>query len=207
MKKILILEDNKYKLESVKKWVNHHFGECVIVHHKAFNVAASTLLNGDFDLAILDNMVPRFTDTDSIIVDKAIESLLAHMEFDECKTPVIGCSSEDVMLRHEYANYLGFIKYSAGLDCQKQFDLLCNKVEELKASPSLEDAVKDLQAIAQEALQNIEKASTDYADSKLPESPYSKHTMRKQTLYDWSDIAEAFEAGVRYVANKHNITF
>lgn len=69
------------------------------------------------------------------------------------------------------------------------------------------EALKELQKAAQEALQNIEKASTDYADSQLPESPYSKHTMRKQTLYDWADLAEAFEAGVRYVANKVNVTF
>ena len=77
----------------------------------------------------------------------------------------------------------------------------------LQKALSLKEALKELEAIAQEALQNIEKASTDYADSKLPESPYSKHTMRKQILYEWSDIAEAFEAGVRWMANKHNITF
>ena len=80
-------------------------------------------------------------------------------------------------------------------------------VVSLQEAPSLKEALKELEAIAQEALQNIEKASTDYADSKLPESPYSKHTMRKQILYEWSDIAEAFEAGVRWMANKHNITF
>ena len=76
-----------------------------------------------------------------------------------------------------------------------------------KREPSLKDALEELEAIAQEALQNIEKASTDYADSKLPDSPYSKNTMRKQTLYDWADLAEAFEAGVRWLANKHNVTF
>ena len=90
-------------------------------------------------------------------------------------------------------------------------DTLCfecaNNIPEGEDIDTLEDIMKDLQAIAQTALQNIEKASTDYADSKLPESPYSKHTMRKQLLYEWSDLAEAFEAGVRWVANKHNITF
>ena len=90
-------------------------------------------------------------------------------------------------------------------------DTLCfecaNNIPDGEEIDTLEDTMKELQAIAKTALQNIEKASTDYADSKLPESPYSKHTMRKQTLYEWSDLAEAFEAGVRWVANKHNITF
>lgn len=129
--KILVLEDNKYKFESIKGWITNHFGKCVIERYTAFNAAASALLNGDFDLAILDNMVPRFIDSDDIIVEKAIESLLCHMEFEECKTPVIGCSSEDVMLRHEYANYLGFIKYSPDVDCQGVFDSLCRKLTRL----------------------------------------------------------------------------
>lgn len=77
----------------------------------------------------------------------------------------------------------------------------------LQKAPSLNEALKELKAIAQEALQNIEKASTDYADSKLPQFPYFKHTIRKMCIYDWSDIAEAFEAGVRWTVNKHNITF
>jgi hypothetical protein len=72
---------------------------------------------------------------------------------------------------------------------------------------TLNDAINELRTIAQAVLNNIEDAAVEYADSKLPDSPYSQNTMRKQLLYEWSDLADAFKAGVRWVANKHNITF
>lgn len=77
----------------------------------------------------------------------------------------------------------------------------------LQKAPSLKEALKELEAIAQEALKNIDDAATEYADSKLPDTHYSKHLAQAWSLYTWSDIAEAFEAGVRWVANKVNITF
>ena len=47
-------------------------------------------------------------------------------------------------------------------------DTLCfecaNNIPEGEEIDTLEDTMKELQAIAQTALQNIEKASTDYAD-------------------------------------------
>lgn len=90
-------------------------------------------------------------------------------------------------------------------------DTLCfecaNNIPEGEEIDTLEDTMKELQAIAQTALNNIEDAAVEYADSKLPDSPYSQNTMRKQLLYEWSDLADAFKAGVRWVANKQNITF
>ena len=77
----------------------------------------------------------------------------------------------------------------------------------LQKALGLKEALKELERIAQEALNNIEEAAIKYADGRLPDSPYSQNTMRKQTLYEWGDLAAAFEAGVRWVANKHNITF
>lgn len=68
-------------------------------------------------------------------------------------------------------------------------------------SPNLEDVVKNLQQSAQEALNNIEEAAIKYADGRLPDSPYSRNTMRKQTLYEWEDLAAAFEAGAKWMAS------
>lgn len=95
-----------------------------------------------------------------------------------------------------------------GCQCPDKLCFECAyNIPEGEEIDTLEDIMKELQAIAQEALNNIEEAAIKYADGRLPDSPYSRNTMRKQILYEWGDLAAAFEAGVRWVANKHNITF
>ena len=54
----------------------------------------------------------------------------------------------------------------------------------------------------------ISKKAVEYADSELdPNCPYSKNIQRKELQFDWAAIADAFEAGARWMANKYNINF
>lgn len=47
----------------------------------------------------------------------------------------------------------------------------------------------------------ISQKSTEYADSKLDKDcPYSKNVQRKERQFDWADIADAFEAGAKWMA-------
>lgn len=76
----------------------------------------------------------------------------------------------------------------------------------LQEAPSLKEALKELEAIAQEALKNIHNASSDYANQQLNQNlPLDQQVLLKR--FKWIDISRAFEAGVRWMANKHNITF
>ena len=76
----------------------------------------------------------------------------------------------------------------------------------LQISISLEESLKELQAIAQEALKNIHNASSDYANQQLNQNlPLDQQIRSKR--FKWVDISKAFEAGVRWALNKYNITF
>jgi len=47
----------------------------------------------------------------------------------------------------------------------------------------------------------ISQKSTEYADSELDKDcPYSKNVQRKERQFDWADIADAFEAGAKWMA-------
>lgn len=47
----------------------------------------------------------------------------------------------------------------------------------------------------------INQKATEYADSKLDKDcPYSKNVQRKERQFDWADIADAFEAGAKWMA-------
>lgn len=46
----------------------------------------------------------------------------------------------------------------------------------------------------------IAKKSIEYADSKLDESStISIHEQKKMECFDWADLADAFEAGARWM--------
>lgn len=131
--KILILEDNKNKFDAAKKCVEQNLNNCEITHFKAFNAAAAELLSGKYDLAIFDNSVPRFLDSDSTWVFNAIEEALEHLMFEDfdtpITTPIIGFSSDEVNLTINCPNYIGFVKYSSSsMDFEKNFKTLFNSI-------------------------------------------------------------------------------
>lgn len=113
--KIFILEDNIYKLKAIVKCIysaeEHKYTE--ITCGSYFNESINTIIDGDFDYAIIDNNVPRYRDDNVNFVTNAVELALEHIYLEDKSTKVIACSSEDVKINSRSLNYIGQIKYSS----------------------------------------------------------------------------------------------
>lgn len=48
----------------------------------------------------------------------------------------------------------------------------------------------------------INQKAIEYADDQLDKDcPYSKNVQRKERQFDWADLANAFEAGAKWMAS------
>ena len=116
MKHVLLLEDNQYKRDQITKCLDDKYGpEYTLVSYFALNIAAHDIMtNGKaYDVIILDNIVPRFIDTNDIMVENAAEEILRGMELRKIEVPVIVCSSEEVKMKdRKHPNLLGSVRYN-----------------------------------------------------------------------------------------------
>ena len=138
--KVFILEDNKTKFENVVKVLKKCYPEGLEIETSEFiNQGLCKIFDGDFDLIILDNNLPRFTDKRNDIETGVCRYVLRYMYLEEYPIPTILCSSCDSpdvkknleFLSKEFDNCLGLVDYKIGSDDWKK-DLinLINKYEE-----------------------------------------------------------------------------
>lgn len=120
--KILVLEDNKQKAEHIINFLKSNFQEIEIDHVISLNSAVRDLIKGNYDFAILDNMVPRYEKEPNgeIIVDVSL-IILDYLEDYEKETKCIICSSEDISKQKNatllgYEQCIGKIKYDCFSD-------------------------------------------------------------------------------------------
>lgn len=109
--KIFILEDDELKFDSISHCILSHFVDADIKHCKYFNEGISTLIEGDFDYAILDNNVPRFRDSNVHFVTDTVKEALEYIYLEEKSVKVIACSSETVKIDSTSLNYIGQVRY------------------------------------------------------------------------------------------------
>lgn len=117
--KIFILEDDDYKRRNLLDVITKEFPNVNIVIEKYLNISIKTLLKGNFDYAILDNQVSRFSDSRDFVTNAA-EEVLEWMYLKQNDTKCIICSSENVDIG-KYDNLIGVVKYSTiSVDWTKQ---------------------------------------------------------------------------------------
>lgn len=121
--KVFILEDYEYKLQDIVDCLIGEFGDNIEIRcRNYFNEALNALNDEDFvfDFAIMDNNVPRFSDSYEL-VPNAAESAISWLELMGIPTKCIICSSDVVKLEEEHDNCIGIIKYSSiSLDWTKE---------------------------------------------------------------------------------------
>jgi hypothetical protein len=88
--KIFILEDNDYKYEDIVKVISET-GPHDIDREICYNKGIRKLSHDKYDLAILDNTVPRYSDGNEMVTD-AVENILWYLKLNKNDIPVIACS-------------------------------------------------------------------------------------------------------------------
>ena len=127
--KIFILEDNKIKLENIVKVLKERYPEDLEIETSEFiNQGLCKIFEEDFDLIILDNNLPRFTDKRNDIETDVCKYVLEYMYFEDYFVPAILCSSCDSpdikknleSLSEKFSNCLGLVDYKIGSDDWKK---------------------------------------------------------------------------------------
>ena len=117
--RIFILEDNDFKRKDLLDIITKEFPNASIVINKYLNEGISHLIKDNFDYAILDNQVPRFSDSREFETNAA-EEVLEWLYLEQKDTKCIICSSEKVDI-DKYNNLIGIVKYSTvSVDWAKQ---------------------------------------------------------------------------------------
>ena len=117
--RIFILEDNDYKRRDLLDVITKEFLDANIVIEKYLNAGINILIKGNFDYAILDNQVSRFSDSRDY-ENNAAEEVLEWLYLKQKDTKCIICSSEKVDIDN-YNNLIGIVKYSTmSIDWSKQ---------------------------------------------------------------------------------------
>ena len=118
--RIFILEDNEYKLNDIKKVLQDAFPTAEIDSCGFFNRGVGMLLKGDYDIAVLDNQLPRFPDSKNHWVGDAASHVLDYVYMEEVGVKCVICSAYDdktkeasfeSLMREYDVSCIGYVRY------------------------------------------------------------------------------------------------
>ena len=129
MIKILIVDDDDFKINNIKEVLNEVNSHYNINTEKSLNSGLRRIRNETFDIILLDMSMPTFSITDSKNFDSyGGKTFLREMNRKKIKTPVIVITQYDIFgegnsqktaenldeeFRKSFSNYKGMVKYSS----------------------------------------------------------------------------------------------
>ena len=125
--KILIIEDNKYKLEDIEKFLSSIYPNMVIAHGMSYASGLKKALQDNFDLVITDNSLPCYESTPFDIKQDMAPLVIEELEEYLPDAKVIICSQFDPGekekyfngIMRSYANCIGSVRYDSSDDSWK----------------------------------------------------------------------------------------
>ena len=140
MHRVFILDDQPSKVEDIMRVINDCIGKDNVEfdNGKFVNAGLSMFRKGQYDLMVIDDTMPRFTDRPNDLESNIAEEVLYFLELRGSQIPCIVCSSND---NRTYAEglmkdfkevLLGYVRYDIGsVDWEKEMKRLVK--EALKA--------------------------------------------------------------------------
>lgn len=131
--RIVVMEDNNNKYETIKKYLNR-LGEEDIERYATLNKGTKALYDSILeekrvDLLILDMNMPRFEDRMNDIVRDAGISVIKRLESRKMNIKIVLCSSEEIDIDlSKYKNVIGVIKYDASVNQSYEFEKYVKRV-------------------------------------------------------------------------------
>ncbi len=129
MKKILIVDDDDFKINNIKEVINELEVYYNVTIEKSLNCGLRRIRNETFDIILLDMSMPTFSITDSQNFDSyGGKTFLKEMKRKKIEIPVIVITQYDIFgegssqktaekldkdFKESFSNYVGMVKYSS----------------------------------------------------------------------------------------------
>lgn len=128
MYRVFILDDQPSKVEDIMRVINDCLGKENVEfdNGKFINAGLSMVRKGQYDLLIIDDTMPRFTDRPNDLEGHIAEEVLYFLELRGSTVPCIVCSSNndkeyaESLMKDFKDTLLGYVRYDiASIDWEK----------------------------------------------------------------------------------------